>query len=575
MGMTKTVLLVLASIALAILLLSWGGFRAEMVQAETRPNIIFVMSNDQDAATLEKMPYVGGPFQNEATTFPNATYNFSLCCPSRTSILRGQYTHNHGVWKNTAEEGGGYEKFLANGLDNSNFPLWLDRAGYNTGGFGLYINQYDPAIHGTPAGFDFFRFYSRDWNNQQVPNSKHRDRYVKDNAVRWLEENLPGGPLTMWVSFNAPHSPYTYDPAYIDRFTDEELPKPPSFNEGDVSDKPSYFSNWPSMTDAEITQLELDYRDRLRGLLTIDAAMQTMVERLREAGELDNTYIVYWSDNGYMMGQHRLKFKQHPYTESISFPMLVRGPGVVKGAIDPRIVMNQDLAPTFADLADTPVPKFVDGRSMVPIFDGAGTWRDVGMIEAPDPSTLIDPTSYRGIRDEDYTYVEYSTGEREYYDLRTDPYQLENGYGALTDERKAELAARLDALKGCARSVCREAEGDAPPWVERVVPEENAILIDPVANLRVFFSEAMRTRSVNANTVQLSEKGLGVPLAAQVSYEAATKRAILNPDADLVVGKSYRATVTTRVRDEAGNRLDQDPVVAGDQRKIWFFTVRK
>jgi N-acetylglucosamine-6-sulfatase len=157
----KTVLL-LASVALAMLLLSWGGFRAQMAQADTRPNIIFVMSNDQDTATLEKMPYVGGAFQDEATTYPNATYNFPLCCPSRVSILRGQYTHNQGVWKNTAAEGGGYEKFLELGLHSSNFPLWLNQAGYNVGGFGAYINQYSPAIHGIPAGFDFFRHYTRD-----------------------------------------------------------------------------------------------------------------------------------------------------------------------------------------------------------------------------------------------------------------------------------------------------------------------------------------------------------------------------------------------------------------------------
>jgi hypothetical protein len=112
------------------------------------------------------------------------------------------------------------------------------------------------------------------------------------------------------------------------------------------------------------------------------------------------------------------------------------------------------------------------------------------------------------------------------------------------------------------------------PTVERVVPAEGATGIDPVANLEVFFSETMRPRSVNANTVELFEKGSSAPLAAQVSYEAATNRAILNPNADFAAGKSYRAIVTTGVRDQAGNRLDQDLAATGNQRMIWFFTVK-
>ncbi len=126
---------------------------------------------------------------------------------------------------------------------------------------------------------------------------------------------------------------------------------------------------------------------------------------------------MFWSDNGYMTGGHRLRAKRHAYAESVSFPMIVCRPDVRSGASDARIVINQDLAPTFAEHAKAPLPAFVDGRSMVPIFDGDGPWREVELIEAlgtPDPS---EPPSYQGLRDENYIYVQYATGEYEYYDL--------------------------------------------------------------------------------------------------------------------------------------------------------------
>lgn len=488
MRMRKAVSL-LAPMALAVLVACavWlVAFEGPDVSAQTqeqeRPNIIFVMTDDQDENSLEHMPYVSGDFRASATTFPNATFNYPLCCPSRTSILRGQYTHNHNVWENAATNGGGYEKFLAEGLDKSIYPIWLDNAGYQTAGFGSYVNQYNPNIHGTPAGFDFFRYHNRDWDNKPVASDVYKDEQTKQNAVRWLKENVSGGPLMMWASFYAPHEPYNYDPIYADRFTETVLPKEPSFNEPDVTDKPEYIRNLPRLTDEEVAQLEENHRNRLRGLLTPDDAVRQLVEAVDAAGETDNTYFVFWTDNGWLMGQHGLRNKRHAYLESASFPMLVKGPGVPKGASDGRIVMNQDLAPTFADIADAPVPKFVDGRSMVPIFDGSGAWRDVGLIQASPPLTVRQPTEYRGIRDENYTYVEYTTGEKEYYDLVADPYQLENGYGALTDERKAELAARLTALKGCVTNECRTAEGGgalpATPTGLTATPSPSGVALD-------------------------------------------------------------------------------------------------
>jgi N-acetylglucosamine-6-sulfatase len=454
-------------VVLAIMMVPAAGCLSKKAEAPERPNIILVLTDDQDASTLPYMPYVAGEFQASATTFPNATYNFSLCCPSRVSILRGQYTHNHRVWENVEPEGG-YERFVEVGDDNSHVARWLDQESYNTGMFGLYLNGYVPVEDGPkPEGWDRFVLRGHIYSGGHQSPKAYKDEVIKDNAIRWLKERLPGRrPVFAWISFEAPHFPYEFDPRYADRFTEAPVPKPPSFNEKDVSDKPGYVADRPRLTDEGVRQLEGSYRDRLRGLLTPDDALRSIVEVVNAEGELDNTYIVFWTDNGYMMGQHRLLGKRDAYLESISFPMIVRGPGVRRGASDPRIVMNQDLAPTFAQMGTTDVPAFVDGRSMLPILDGTGPWRDVGLIEAPEPpSGLQDgtrPPSYRGLRAEAYTYVEYATGEHEYYDLRTDPHQLTNAYASLDQTRKDALHEKTRALAECAEAECRSLEERAP-----------------------------------------------------------------------------------------------------------------
>ena len=454
----RGVFLLLLLLLVAFIAAGCAGAQAQ--EQRHRPNIIFVMSNDQDAATLQYMPYTGHKFKEQATTYPNATYNYTLCCPSRASILRGQYTHNHKIWANVPPLGG-YDRFKARGLGKSTLPLWLDRAGYRTGMFGQYVNGYDPRTDTKPPGWDKFVYYGRDLDG--TPNAKgvYYDEAVKNNAVRWVRVAAKKGPFFAWISFNAPHYPYNYDPKYKGRFRDARLPRPPSFNEKDVSDKPDYVGNWPRMDNEDIRQLTSDHRNRLRGLLTVDNAMKNLVRTVDEAGELNNTYIVYWTDNGYMMGQHRLKYKRHPYIEALSHPMLIRGPGIYRGVTDERIIMNQDLAPTFADIARADTPAFVDGRSMKPIFGGKGSWRDVGMIEASNGPSGLQPSRYAGLRDETYTYVEYATGEREFYDLQTDHYQLENIAGQ-KPELEAELSAKLQKLKDCVGAACRVAENTAP-----------------------------------------------------------------------------------------------------------------
>jgi len=221
-------------------------------------------------------------------------------------------------------------------------------------------------------------------------------------------------------------------------------------------------------------------------MLAVDEMIGRLVDALKESGELDNTYLLFTSDNGWHAGEHRLTTgKWTAYEEDIRVPLIVRGPGVPEGQTLPHLVLNNDLAPTFADLGGAETPEFVDGRSLVPLLGddppSVENWRQAFLVEAATElgSTRIPllsgdqlPEDLRhtpredwgrpgieAIRTEDHLYAEYGNGERELYDLSEDPYQLDNRYGADDLELLPRLRGRLAALRGCSAAACRVAEG--------------------------------------------------------------------------------------------------------------------
>jgi arylsulfatase A-like enzyme len=182
-----------------------------------------------------------------------------------------------------------------------------------------------------------------------------------------------------------------------------------------------------------------------------------VVSKLEETGQLDGTYVVYTTDNGFLQYRHRVAAKRAPYEEAIQLPFVVRGPGVPRSATRGQLVANTDLAPTIAAWAGTVPPDFVDGRSFDPLLSGTPPpWRKQLLIE------LHDSRPFEGLRTSSgKTYVEYDGGERELYDLKTDPYQLESSHASVDAALLASLQAKLDALRDCAGDSCRAAE-DAP-----------------------------------------------------------------------------------------------------------------
>ena len=435
-----------------------------------KPNILLIMTDDQDANSIRHMPAVRRYLKQRGTTFPNFSYVDPLCCPSRASILTGMYPHNHGVHENRWPNGG-FREFKREGNERKIFPIPLRRSGYTTAFFGKYMNQFNPGKEGKPRGWEQFDISvgrkSSAFNiNGRFVNRKQfetTDRGTAHYAERFIRKNAPKKkPVFMFASFYAPHSPYKpFESRYKKKFRRVGVPRPPSFNEEDVSDKPSYVRANKRMTKKKIRSLNRDYRNRLRQLMTINGFVKRAVKEFARAGELNNTYIIFVSDNGYMMGEHRLMYKRHAYTESSSFPLIVRGPGVASDKVDERVIANIDLAPTLLDIANARQPRHIDGASFLPLL-GRDTssvpWREALLLEDYSKGRevkIVD--SYKAIRTEDQLYTEYSTGEKELYDLAEDPYQLENIAGQ-RPEPEAELSAKIAALKNCAGEGCRVAE---------------------------------------------------------------------------------------------------------------------
>jgi arylsulfatase A-like enzyme len=229
-----------------------------------------------------------------------------------------------------------------------------------------------------------------------------------------------------------------------------------------VSDKPAIVRDLPLMTQPQIDAMEFHHQSRLRALQGVDDLVETVVSALERHGLLEDTYVVYTSDNGHHMGEHRLiAGKTTPYEEDIRVPMILRGPGVAAGARVAAMALNNDLAPTFAALAGVEPPAFVDGRSLLPLLeDPAQPWRRSFLVQRRELETheMTGAARFDAIRTEDWTYVEYGDGERELYNLRQDPDQLDSMVGSADPWLVELLQARLAELLNCAGSDCREIE---------------------------------------------------------------------------------------------------------------------
>ncbi len=449
-----------------------------------RPNVLVIMTDDQNASDLWVMRHVRHDLAARGVTFERFYATFPLCCPSRVSFLTGQYAHNTGVVGNNEQGNCGPGTVLS----PFNLGTALQRAGYRTGYFGKYLNGYSGFAGRFPAAIPHgwsrwlaithpISGVSRSWAADDQGRIRHYrgdpTRAIGAAAARYIARSARAGrPFFAWVATHAPHSdnppppPGTPNPRPAPRdqgaFAGRPLPRPPSFNEPDVSDKPP-FLRLPRLDAEQIAHLRDHYVGRLESLLAVDRMVHRLVARLRSLGELDRTWIVFTSDNGYLLGEHRIVKKRALYEEAVRVPFVIRGPrgALPAGAVRRQIAGNVDLAPTlFAITGARPLRPF-DGISLLPLArDPAAAAHRAILLENLSKSGV----SSRAIRSPRWTLIEHRTGGGprpdafELYDMRRDPYQLRNLYGrSLEAARHPRLAAarrrlerRLAGLARCA-----------------------------------------------------------------------------------------------------------------------------
>jgi N-acetylglucosamine-6-sulfatase len=466
--MRRTVTLSVA-VVLAVLLVSgvWGSAAGEVEGATAKPNIVFILADDMRKDDLKYMPKTRAVLGDKGMTFSNAFVSNALCCPTRATIMRGQYAHNTGVWSNKGSSGGLWA-YRNNGNEKHNVATRLDAAGYRTGLFGKYLNQYS-GTKGKPRGWDRWfahtrgsRYYNYKINddgrviNYGTTSADYETDGIAKHAKIFIGTTAKAGvPFFAYVAPRAPHSPAT--PATRDEHAYDGIkaPRLPSFDEKNVADKPPWIRKLPRLSDAKKAKIDKRAEKRAETLQALDDLVAGIVSKLGDSGVLSNTYVFFTSDNGWHAGEHRIpKEKWRPYEEAIRVPLLVRGPGVAPHHRAHKLVLDTDYLPTFTALAGVHTPNYVDGRSLQPVLKGNNTaWRSAILLEA---AAHYSP-AYRGIRTSDgHKYVEYASRKRELYHLGPDPYELRDSYDP--SDPPAALATRLKKLRSCAAASCRAVE---------------------------------------------------------------------------------------------------------------------
>ena len=496
-------------------------------ESATGDNVIFILTDDQSASELASMPNVQSLIAGQGATFERAYTPYPLCCPSRASLLTGQYLHNHGVRGNVAPAGG-WESFV--GHQSDALPVWTGTAGYYNVHIGKYMNGYvgSESLPNIPPGWDewygkysepnlYFNYTMVEKPGPADPaelvfygdqDGEYQTDVLRDKALEFIDSAGPGeSPFMMNLWFNAPHSPFDAAPRH--RFTLSEigLPRLDAFNEKDISDKPKWLRKQAKrrLKKAFRQTIASERRRRLEQLLSVDEAVAALVAELSQEGLLDDTYIIFTSDNGFFRGEHRIAGgKFLPYDPSARIPILIRGPGIPAGVVSEELVSNIDIPQTVLQIARGAADPRLDGRSLLPYAANSAVRSSRPVLieadtggqgavdtEAAGASTALakarlagrrgvgdldqepmanksaangsSAPAYRAIRTDRYLYVLYANGQKELYDMRRDPKQLRSVH---RDERYRKvrkwLSTHLFALAGCAGESCRIEVGRDP-----------------------------------------------------------------------------------------------------------------
>jgi arylsulfatase A-like enzyme len=523
----------LAAIAagLALLAVAAGWLTARTAEgAPTSRNVIFILTDDMTASELAGMPNVQSLIAGQGTSFNRAYISFPLCCPSRATLIGGKYMHNHGVRGNFPPQGS-WLKFRSE--ESSSLPVWLRGYGYYTVHIGKYMNGY--GAFGTlddlpvPPGWDeWYGKVAEDalyYNYQVVEKTgisatpritfygdqplDYQTDVFGDRAADFVRDN-GHHPFLLDLWFNSPHGPFEPAPRDLFRLASAPLAPLPAFNEKDISDKPKWFRRQAKkrLSRAQIRVIDDERRRAQEQLLSVDEAVGELVQSLQAEGILDDTYLIFSSDNGFFRGEHRIaNGKYLPYEPSTRVPLVIRGPGIPAGGVSDELVWNGDVTQTILQIASGGENPSLDGRSLLPFAEnpahrstrpillegdtgpggtgaesarasaararearvGVGGKRGVRDLEQ-EPNAIKSATNtnnapaFRSIRTDRYEYTLYANGQSELYDMWRDPAQLTS---LAHDPRyryvRRWLYTHLVPLSSCAGLSCRVEVGPDPP----------------------------------------------------------------------------------------------------------------
>jgi N-acetylglucosamine-6-sulfatase len=468
---------------------------ASTTAPQAAPNIVVIMTDDQeDTGSMAYMPKTHALLAEKGVTFENSFVNLPLCAPSRASFLTGQGAHNTGIKANNPADGGGWGGFKdkeANAL-----PVWLKKAGYKTALIGKYLNRYgQESTFGSllswagsylnisftgarlgnpedwvPPGWDLWyaftgsraRYYDYAINENDAirkfgttPDDYSTD-VLKERAVRFIkEQSAAPDPFFMLIATKAAHSQGKCAipaPQYAGAFKEVSLPAGSALNK-----KPSRTAAAPPTLHGQTKdQLEACYRAELQALQSVDDLVASVVDALQSAGKLDDTVIVYTSDNGFLFGEHGLVGKAAAFEEAIRVPLLVRGPGIPENETRTQLVNNLDVAATIVDLAGASPGVVLDGRSLSPLFaDNTAAWRSAIAFESPVSRFRGPAERFTGLRTATRKYIKFESGQEKLYDLVADPHELRSVAAKHSYAGDlASLRSLNDRLKTCAGASC-------------------------------------------------------------------------------------------------------------------------
>jgi len=453
------------------------------------PNFVVIMTDDLSLNVLNTMldnhlmPNLKKFIIDDGIEFKNSFVTTSTCCPSRSTFLTGQYSHNHGVLNN---------KMILNFDDEHTLATWLHNDGIRTSLIGKYLNGYGKTLseNHIPPGWDNWQalletttvVYENKFNDngniiQYGTDEKDYQTFVISKLAQDFisdSENINDEQaFFLLLTATAPHQDGQADKScYANhdfRFiripeqfkgiaNDIDLPKSPSFNETDVSDKPKYISKRDLINNTESDCLTSIFQNQIESMTIIDEMIGNVSQALIDNNEFSNTVIIFTSDNGFLLGEHRIGHKGYSYEESIRVPLYIKMPGQIGSKEVSSLVINNDLAPTILELAGSNSDISIDGRSLIPLFNETKNenWRDKFLIEHYAGLKNI-PTS--AVRNESYILIDNREKQiDEFYDLKIDPYQLNNIYDCTSLPCKdiiKDLRDVLIKLKNCSGNSCQ------------------------------------------------------------------------------------------------------------------------